>query len=182
VIAFVTEFGPYEFGRDGERFAELRRILEKRATAVLRCRRRDGGNVMTNGTRRSHGECVLVSLRLIVVQPLFEESDGGDEVVAELSQQVDVVQIPVAGEAVGEIVAGIDGGEQFAAVWAEEDEAPAAELRRRAVAAEGGDGDGHRQVIADSPQQFGGAHRAPDCFRERERTYIQADGAPPAGV
>jgi hypothetical protein len=111
------------------------------------------GAPMPPATRRS-----VRSLRLILVQPLFEKCDGGEEVVAELSQQVDIVEIPAAGEAVGQVVARIDGGEQFIAAWAEEDEASVAEFRRRAVAAEGGDGDGHRQVIADSPQQFGVDH------------------------
>src|SRR6185312_3634959 len=56
------------------------------------------------------------------------------------------------------VVAGVHGGEEFAAARAEEDEASVAEFRGRPVAAEGGDGGGHRQVVADSPQQLGGDH------------------------
>ncbi len=39
-------------------------------------------------------------------QQSFEHGDGGDEVVAEEHEQVDCVEILVAGEAVGEVVAG----------------------------------------------------------------------------
>jgi hypothetical protein len=44
---------------------------------------------------------------------------------------------------VGEIVAGIHCGEQFAAAGAQKDEASVADLRRRPGAAEGGNRDGH---------------------------------------
>ena len=71
---------------------------------------------------------------MVVVQPSFEDVDGGAEVVAEDAEQVDVVEVFVAGEAVGEVVAGIDGGEHLAAAGAEEDEASVAEFRGRAVA------------------------------------------------
>ena len=60
--------------------------------------------------------------------------------MAEASQEVDIVQVDVAGEAVGQVVAGIDGGEHLMAARAEEDEASVAEFRRRAIAAEGGRG------------------------------------------
>ena len=91
----------------------------------------------------------------MLVQQSFEECDGGEKIVAECAEQVDIVEISVAGEAVGEVVAGVHGGEQFAAARAEEDEASVAEFRGRPIAAEGSDGGGHRQVVADAPQQLG---------------------------
>ena len=94
----------------------------------------------------------------MLVEPAFEDGDGGAEVVAERHQQVDVVEVFLAAEAVGEVVAGVDGGEHLGAVGAEETEVAFAELRRRPIAAEGGDGDAHRQVVADAPQQVGGHH------------------------
>ena len=56
------------------------------------------------------------------IEPAFEDGYGGDEVVAERHQQVDVVEILVTVKAVGEIVAGVDGGLHFPAVRAEKDE------------------------------------------------------------
>jgi len=56
---------------------------------------------------------------------------------------------------VGEIVAGIDGGEHLIAVRAEEDEAPVTELGGRTIAAEGGDGDGSSVEIMDAPSVIG---------------------------
>ena len=86
-------------------------------------------------------------------KPSFEDGDGGLKVVAEGDEQVDVVEIFLAVEAVGEVVAWVDGGEHFAAVWAEEAEVAFAPFGGRPVAAEGGDGDGHGQVVADAAQQ-----------------------------
>jgi predicted CoA-binding protein len=39
-------------------------------------------------------------LRLVAVEPAFEEGDGGDEVVVEAEEQVDVVGVFLAAEAV----------------------------------------------------------------------------------
>lgn len=72
--------------------------------------------------------------------------DGGAEVGSELSQQVDVV---VAGEAVGQIVAWVHGGEEFAAVGAVEDEASVAEFGRRSVGRVS-DGDGPDSIPSRS--------------------------------
>jgi hypothetical protein len=77
------------------------------------------------------------------------------EVVVELEEEVDVVEVFLAIEAVGEVVAGVDGGAHFAAVGAEEAEVACEHFGRRSLAAEGGDGDGHWQVIAKSAQQIG---------------------------
>jgi len=78
---------------------------------------------------------------------------------AKHSQQIDVVEVFMAGEAVGQVVFRVDVNEHFAAVRAEEDEAAVSNFRRRSLTPERGDGDGHRQVVADFPQQFRGNHR-----------------------
>ena len=52
--------------------------------------------------------------------------------MAECAEQIDIVEISVAGEAVGQVVAGVDGGEQFAAARAEEDESSVAEFSKAA--------------------------------------------------
>jgi hypothetical protein len=58
----------------------------------------------------------------------FEKSlkhcDGGDEVVAEHHEQIDVVEVFVAVKAMSEVVARVHGGLHFAAVWAEEESRP----------------------------------------------------------
>ena len=95
---------------------------------------------------------------LVLFEPAFEQGDGGAEVVAEGEEEVDVVEVFVAAEAVGEVVAGVDGGAHFAAAWAEEAEVAFADFGRRPLAAESGDGDGHGQVVADSAEQFVGNH------------------------
>jgi hypothetical protein len=41
----------------------------------------------------------------------FKDGDGGGEVVTEEAEQIDIVEISGAAEAVGEVVAGVDGGE-----------------------------------------------------------------------
>jgi len=57
-----------------------------------------------------------------LVEQAFEEGDGGGEVVVEFAQEVDVVEVFLAGKAVGEVVAWVDGGARSAAVGAEEAE------------------------------------------------------------
>ena len=110
-------------------------------------------------SRHSADTCLLFGLLgLVLVEQSFEESDGGEEVVVEGDQQVDIVEIFLAAEAVGEVVAWVDGGTHFATVGADEAEVAFAHLGRWPLAAEQGDGDGHGQVVADSPQQFGGDH------------------------
>src|SRR5208283_312440 len=58
----------------------------------------------------------------------------------------------------GEVVAWVDGGAHVAAVWAEEAEVTFAHFGGWPVAAEGGDRDGHGQVVANSAQQIGVDH------------------------
>ena len=89
---------------------------------------------------------------LVLVEEAFEEGDGGEEVVVELNEQVDVVEVLFASEAVGEVVAWVDGGAHFAAVGAEEAEVTFAHFGWRAFAAKSGDGDGHGQVVAQAAE------------------------------
>src|SRR5216683_4508501 len=51
------------------------------------------------------GSLLFGLLGLVSVEPSFEQGDGGAEVVVECEQQVDVVEVFLAGEAVGEVVA-----------------------------------------------------------------------------
>src|SRR5713226_7930178 len=104
------------------------------------------------------GSLLFGLLGLVSVEPTFEQGDGGAEVVVECEQQVDVVEVFLAAEAVGEVVAWVDGGAHFAAAWAEEAEVAFAHFGWRPLAAEGGDGDGHGQVVAQAAQQIRGNH------------------------
>lgn len=56
-------------------------------------------------------------LGLVVVGPAFEEGNGGAEVVVEGEEQVDVVEVLLAAEVVGKVVAWVDGGVHFAVAW-----------------------------------------------------------------
>lgn len=58
---------------------------------------------------------------LMALQPGFEDGDGSAEVVAEGDEQIDVVEVLQTREAVGEVVAWVDGGLHFVAVRAEEE-------------------------------------------------------------
>lgn len=89
---------------------------------------------------------------LVFVEHAFEHGDGVAEAIIERHQQVDVVEVFLASEAVGEVVAWIDGGAHVAAIRADETEVAFADFARRTFAAERGDGDGHRQVIANAAQ------------------------------
>ena len=84
---------------------------------------------------------------MLIVHP-HQDRDSGFEVVAEGHEEVDVVEILLAAEAMGEVVARVDGGEHFLAMRTEEAESSFAAFGRRAIGAEGGDGDGHGQVVA----------------------------------
>ncbi len=52
---------------------------------------------------------------MLLVHP-YQDADGGFEVVAEDQKQVDVVEVLPAAEAMGEVVAWVDGGEHFLAM------------------------------------------------------------------
>ena len=97
------------------------------------------------------GRCFAFELfGLVLVEEAFEEGDGGEEVIVEGDEQVDVVEVFLAAETVGEVVAWVDGGAHFAAVGADEAEVASAYFGWRAFATQRGDGDGHRQVVAKS--------------------------------
>src|SRR5271165_4995465 len=92
-------------------------------------------------------------LSLVLMEPAFEEDDSVAEVVVEGAEQVDVVEVFLTAEAMGEIVAWVDGSAHLAAARADEAEVAFADLGRGAFAAESGDGDGHGQVVANATQQ-----------------------------
>ena len=95
---------------------------------------------------------------LVFVEPAFEEGDGGGKVVVEGEQQVDVVEVFLAAEAVGQVVAWVDRGTHFAAARTEEAEVAFAHFGRRSLAAQAGDGHGHGQVVAQATEQIGRDH------------------------
>ena len=97
------------------------------------------------------GRVVLLRLLgLVVLEPALQESDGGAEVIVQRQEQVDVVEVLLAAEAVGQVVAWVDGGPHFAAARAEEAEVAFADLGRRSRTPESGNGDRHRQVVAQA--------------------------------
>ena len=69
-------------------------------------------------------------LGLIGVEPAFQQGDGRGKVVVQGQQQVDVVEVFLAAEAVGQVVAWVDGGAHFAAARTEEARATAASIGR----------------------------------------------------
>jgi hypothetical protein len=95
---------------------------------------------------------------LVLVEHALQDGDGVAEAVVEGDQQVDVVEVLLTSEAVGEVVAWVDGGAHLAATRADEAVVAFADFSGRAFAAERGDGDGHRQVIANAAQEFGVDH------------------------
>ena len=97
----------------------------------------------------------------VFVEPACECFHGESEVEPHPSHQVDGVEVHVAVEAVGEVVTRVHIDQHLVAAGAEEAEAAVADLRRRAIAAEGGDDEGHGQVVAESAEQFGGGHGLP---------------------
>ena len=135
LIAFVAKLRLYGFWRGEGLFAELLRILEKdgatgwggwqralRMVGIGGAERIGIGAGTYLGAVGGVGLFLLGLLGLVFVEPAFEDGDGGAEVVAEDDEQVDVVEVFLAAEAVGEVVAWVDGGPHFAAAWAQEAE------------------------------------------------------------
>ena len=87
---------------------------------------------------------------LVFAQPALQEADRGGEFVAEQDEQVDVVEIFLAAKTVGQVVAWVHRAARFAAVRAQETEIAVADFARRALAAQGLDDHGHRQVVTQS--------------------------------
>jgi hypothetical protein len=87
VIAFVAELKVYEFWRGRRLFAELWRILEKKGALVGSVWQRAVWIVGIGGADRMDmgiGSCLLFGLLgLVLVEPAFQEGDGGAEVMAE---------------------------------------------------------------------------------------------------
>lgn len=73
--------------------------------------------------RIGFGQAVLMG-----EEQAFEDGDDGAQVVAEPDEQVDVIEVFLAAEAVAEVVTRVNGSEHFAAVGAEEAEADIAAL------------------------------------------------------
>lgn len=69
---------------------------------------------------RCGGHFSLWQPRTVLLVHPCQDADGGFEVVAEGQQQVDVVEVLLAAEAVSEVVSWIDGGEHFLAMGTEE--------------------------------------------------------------
>ena len=92
------------------------------------------------------------SIFLVLPQPSFENVDRGQEVVAVDHHQIDVVEVLTAAEAVGEVVAWIDGRTQFFAGGTLKSKVVVALLCNGTVATESGDGERHWQVVTDRPQ------------------------------
>ena len=94
------------------------------------------------------GRLLLGQPSLVPLEPSLQDGDGVAEVITERDKEVDIVEIFLAAEAVSEVVARVDGGLHFATVVAEEAVVASAHFGGRPVGAEGGDGDGHGQVVA----------------------------------
>src|SRR5277367_2432640 len=94
----------------------------------------------------------------MLLEPAFEQTDRGGKLVVERDQQIDIVEILLAAETVGQVVAWVDRGQHFAAARTEEAEIAFAHLSRRSLAAQGGDGHGHGQIVAQPTQQLRGYH------------------------
>lgn len=102
------------------------------------CRDLSGLLLMSGG----RGRVIHIGfLGLVTEQPVFQQGDCGVEGVAESDQEVDVIKVLTAAEAVGKVVLGVDGGLHLAAVRAEEAEVALTEFGWRGLVAEGGDCD-----------------------------------------
>jgi hypothetical protein len=89
---------------------------------------------------------------LVLSEPLLEQVDGRDEVPTEGHQDVDIVPVAIATEAVSQIVAWIHGGSKFFATGTLKTEVAFDLLRDGTVLAKPLNGDLHRQVVANRTQ------------------------------
>ena len=87
-------------------------------------------------------------------EPATEDFNGTAEVVAEFDEQVDVVDVPRTGEAVGEVVARVHDGLHLTTVGALEAEAAFAPFSYGSVGTEGGDSDGRRKSLKTEPSEI----------------------------
>ena len=97
---------------------------------------------------------------VVVIQPDFQHQDGRSKFVTELDQQVDVVEVLLATEAVSQVVTRVDGHFHFTAIRAEKTKKTFAPFGGGPLPPQGGDRDGHRQVIANATEQFRAEHVA----------------------
>ena len=82
-------------------------------------------------------------------EPFAQGRGGGFEVVSDCDEQIDVVEVGFATEAMGEVVSRVERGLQFSAPRAEEAEISFDLLGGRRMLAELADGHVHRQIVAD---------------------------------
>jgi len=68
-------------------------------------------------------------LSLVLPQPAFEKCDSVGEAVVERQQQVDIVEVPSAPEAMCQVVPWVHGNEHVATRRAQEDETSVTHLR-----------------------------------------------------
>src|SRR5271154_467446 len=106
-----------------------------------------------------------VLVALVFFEQAFQQGDGIEEGIVELDEQVDVVEVFLAAEAVGQVVLRVDSGPHFAAMRAQEAEVAIAHFRGRTVAARG---------EAPGPQ----CSRSPGPLRQLRRSYASFRSAP----
>lgn len=109
-----------------------------------------------NGTVPGSDRCGSGDAGLMLALPLLEQRDGFAEAVPDSAEQVDVVDVPAAGETVGEVVARVDGGERLGAVGTLEAKAAFDRFRVGRPRPELQERDGHGQVVAQDAQQLAG--------------------------
>lgn len=164
------------------------RILERRGGDELvglgsaDGRRRDGSEAMDGAlvgeligcVRRRRSMSGL--LTLVAQQPFFEECCGRGEFIAEVDEKVDVVRVFAAAEAVGEVVARVDGGAGFAAMGTLEAEIAFDHFGGRSAMAEVLDDDLKGKIVADATEEIGRNHQKVSSSRSGD----QNKSAPPA--
>ena len=76
---------------------------------------------------------------LVGPQPLFQQFDGREEVVAQRDEQVDIVEVSTAAEAMGQVIARVDGSAKLAAAGTAEAEVAFDLFGERALPSQAGD-------------------------------------------
>ena len=89
---------------------------------------------------------------------MFEDLDGRGEVVTEGHQEVDVVEVSAATEAVSQIIAWVDRGAKLAAFEADEAEVAFELLGDGSLSSELANRDFHRQFVPNRSEEFLGDH------------------------
>ncbi len=111
-----------------------------------------GGRSVRKKVDRPALRCRAASIFLVLPQPILEDLDRREEVVALHHQQIDVVEVLTTTKTVRQIVSRIHGGSQFAATGTLKAEVTIALLRDWTVSVQPNDRQFHRQVIANRSQ------------------------------